>query len=121
MSTSVQVLILACCVAGLIGFLYSWFRLLKTSSEKWFCWRDWVSLAAVALASVAVFLRFVMPAFWVSDFGAQVRVAQTWTKVSVRICALAPLLGFLGRPRLIAPIASACFGTAVFWIMSTIP
>ena len=121
MNTSAEVLTLAAVIAGLIGFVYSWLRLLKTYGEESFHWRDWISLAALALASVALFLRFVMPAFWGSDFGAQVRFAQTWTKVSVRICLMTLLLGIFGRLRLIVPIGCACFGTAVFWIMSTIP
>jgi hypothetical protein len=62
-----------------------------------------------------------MPAFWGSDFGLQIQTAQTWTKVSVRICALSLVLSFFGRLRLIVPVACACVGTAVFWVMSTIP
>lgn len=128
MSTSVQVFILACCIAGLIGFAYSWFFLLKVSGQNSLRWRDWVSLAAVGLASVAVFLRFVMPALMPSadwgtgvGVGEQVHFVQAWTKVSVRICAVALVMALLGRPRLILPIVVACFGTGLFWVMSTVP
>jgi hypothetical protein len=120
-STSVEVFVFGALLAGFIGFAYSWLRLLKTSQEKSFGWRDWVSLAAIALVSLVVLLWFVMPAFWGSDFGDKVRVARAWTKVSVRICALGLVLCFLGRPRLIVSIAFACFGAAVFWVMSTVP
>lgn len=121
MSTSVQVFVLIGLFAGLIGFAYAWFSLLKTSADKSFAWRDWISMGAIGLASLAVVLRFVMPAFWGTEFGMQVRAAQAWTRVSLRICAVALILGLVGRPRLVVPIVFACFGTALFWVMSTIP
>jgi len=121
LSTSVTVLTWGAVITGLIGFAYSWFFLLKISGEKSLGWREWLSLLAVGFVSVAAFLRFLMPLFWSNDFGTQVHIAQTWTKVSVRICALGLLVCFIGRPRLILPIVVACFGTAVFWVMSTIP
>jgi len=73
------------------------------------------------IASGAVLLRFVMPALWGSDFGGQVRMAQAWTKVSVRMCAVALVLGLVGRPRFIVPIVVASLATAGFWVLSTIP
>jgi hypothetical protein len=121
MSKLEQALILMSCFAGLVGFAYAWFSLLKRSTDKSFGWRDWISVGAISLASLAVVLRFVMPAFWGTDFGARVQAAQAWTKVSVRICAIALVLGLAGRPRLIVPIAFASFGTMLFWVMSTIP
>jgi len=62
-----------------------------------------------------------MPALWGSDFGGQVRMAQAWTKVSVRMCAVALVLGLVGRPRFIVPIVVASLATAGFWVLSTIP
>jgi hypothetical protein len=116
-----DILTVAIVIAGVIGFFYSWVRLIRAYGENSFHWRDWISFAALALASVVLLLRFVMPALWGIDFGVQVRIADAWTKVSVRFCALGLLLGFLGRPRLIVPITLACIGVAVFWVMSTIP
>jgi hypothetical protein len=116
-----DILTVAIVIAGVIGFFYSWFRLIKAYRNKSFRGRDWVSLAAIVLVSVAVFLRILMPTLWGSDFGAEVRFAEAWTRVSVRFCALGLLLGFLGRPRLIVPITLACLGVAVFWVVSTIP
>ncbi len=121
MNAFLDILTVAVVIAGVAAFFYAWFRLLKTSVEKLFSWRDGISMAAIALATVAVFLRFVMPAFWGSDFGDQVRFADKWAAVSLKICALGLLVTFFGRPRLIAPIGIACVGTAVFWVMSTIP
>ena len=121
MSTLSHLAWLAFFIAGFLCFAYSWFALLKTSPDKSFRWRDRVSLLALLIASGAVLLRFVMPVFWGSDFGRQVQTAQAWTKVSVRGCAVALLLGLAGRPRLILPILVACLATASFWVMSTIP
>jgi H+/Cl- antiporter ClcA len=112
---------LAFLLAGFLGFVYSWFFLLRMSPDKSFRWRDRISLLALTIASGAVLVRFVMLFFWGSDFGGQVRVAQEWTKVSVRMCAAALVLALTGRPRFIVPLLVACLATAAFWVMSTIP
>jgi len=114
----IPVAILLTCV---MGFFYSWFRLAQSYAEKSWRWRDWTSFAAMALVSVDILIRFVMPAFWGQDLGDKVRLADKWAAVSLVVCAVGLLLGLLGRPRLIAPIASACIGTALFWVLSTIP
>ena len=80
MSHLQQALILMFCFAGLIGLAYSWYFVLKASATKKFGWREWASIVAIGATSLAVVLRFVMPAFWGSDFGGQVRIAQEWTK-----------------------------------------
>ena len=121
MSILSQLAWIAFLIAGFFCFVYSWFVLLRMSPDKPFRWRDRISLLALIIASGAVLLRFVMPAFWGSDFGGQVRMAQAWTKVSVRICAGALVLSFVGRPRFIVPLVVACLATAGFWVMSTIP
>lgn len=114
MSASVQVFILASCIVGLIGFAYSWFFLLRTSEDKSFSWRDWVSVGAVSLASLAVLLRIVLPglmppANWGTGAGvdAQIHVVQFWTKVSVRMYAAALLFRF-GWPTAANPANCAC-------------
>lgn len=108
-------------IGGFFCLVYSWVVVLKTSPEKPRRWRDRLSLLALLVASLAVFLRFVMPAFWPPDFDKQVQTAVAWTRVSVGMCAIAVVLGLAGRPRLIAPIVVACFATAALWVMSTIP
>jgi hypothetical protein len=120
-STLAQVAFIAFLIAGFLCFVYSWFVVLKMRSDKSFRWRDRISLLALVIASGAVLLRFVMPAFWGSDFGEQVRAAEAWSKVSVRMCAVALVLVFAGRPRFIVPLVVACLATAGFWVMSTIP
>jgi hypothetical protein len=120
-STLAQVAWIAFLIAGFLCFVYSWFFLLKMSADKSFRWRDRVSLLALVIASGTVLLRFVMPAFWGPDFGEQVRVAGAWTKLSVRMCAVALVLGLAGRPRLIVPLVVACLATTGLWVMSTIP
>ena len=108
-------------IAGLLCFVYSWLVVLGMWSDQFLRWRDRISLLALIVASGAVILRFVMPVFWGSDLGGQVGMADAWAKVSVRMCAVALVLGLAGRPRLIAPLAVACLATAGFWVMSTVP
>jgi hypothetical protein len=108
-------------LAGAAGFVYSWFRLLRSYTEKSLRSRDWLSFAAIVLVSAVVILWFVMQATSRHDFGDQVRFADRCAKVSIGICGVAMLAGFLGRPRLVVPVTLACFGVAVFWILSTIP
>jgi hypothetical protein len=128
MSTSLQVALLTFMVVGLLCFVYSWFSLLKMLPDKSFRWRGRISLLALSMISVAVCLRFVIPAFWpAADWssgigvGEQVHFADLWTKICVRTCAGALLLALIGRPRFIVPIAVASVATATFWVMSTIP
>lgn len=121
MSTLSQLAWIAFFIGGFFCLVYSWVVLVKTSPEKPRRWRDRLSLLALLLASLAAFLRFVMPAFWPPDFGKQVQIAVAWARVSVGMCAIALVLGLAGRPRLIAPIVVACFATAAFWVISTIP
>jgi hypothetical protein len=115
-------------ILGLCCFLYAWFLLLKRSTEPSVTWRERISLAAMIVASIALCLRFVMPAFipaadWGTGagVGAQVHAAAVWTKVGARSATVALLLGLIGRPRLIAPIAVACLSIVLFWVMSTVP
>lgn len=128
MSTSLQVALLTLMVAGLLCFGYSWFSLLKMLPDKSFRWRGRISLLALSMISVAVCLRFVMPALWPaanwsSGVGVreQVHFAELWTKICVRTCAGALLLALIGRPRFIVPIGVASLATAIFWVMSTVP
>jgi hypothetical protein len=115
-------------VIGLLCFAYSWVSLLKMSADKSSGWKDRISILALSMASVAVFLRFTMPAFWPAanwstgvGVGEQVRFAELWTRICVRTCAAALLVALVGRPRFIVPIAVASLATASFWVMSTIP
>jgi hypothetical protein len=127
-STLSQMAWIAFLIAGFLCFVYSWFVLLRMSADKSFKWRNRLSLLALSMASVAVFLRFIMPAFWpIADWssgvgvGEQVRFAELWTKICVRTCAAALLIALIGRPGFIVPIAVVSLATASFWVMSTIP
>jgi len=106
--------------AGVMGFGYSWLWLLKKSADKTFGWREWISVIAIGLATLAVVLRFAMPAFWPAALDMRYHAAQEWIRVSFGLCDAALIIGLAGRPRLIVPIALASCGTAVFWVMSTI-
>lgn len=96
MSTLSQLAWIAFLIAGFFCFAYLWIDLLRVWSDKSLLWRDRISLLALILASGAVLLRFVMPAFWGSDFGGQVRTAVGWTRVSAGMCVLALVLGLVG-------------------------
>jgi len=49
------------------------------------------------------------------------RTIDEWTAAAIVVCGSALILSLLGRPKLIIPIALTCFGTAAFWIGTTIP
>ena len=128
MSTSYQIGETVFLIAGLCCFIYAWFYLLKRSTETPVAWRERISLAAMIVASIALCLRFVMPAFlpsadWGTGVGvaAQVHSAAVWTKVGARSATVGLLLGLIGRPRLIVPISIASLSIVLFWVESTVP
>jgi len=85
-------------------------------------------MLSLALASLAVLLWPVMVmlmprADWGSGVGVdrQFQWVESWHRPIFRSLLVALLLCLFGRPRLMAPIAIACIGTAVFWLLSTAP
>src|SRR5262249_41421065 len=113
---------------GFCCFVYAWFFLLRRSTDSSFSWRERISFLALILASSAAASRFVMPAFmpkanWGTGVGvaAQVHLEAVWRKIGVEAACVALILALIGRPRLIAPIATASLSIAFFWILSTIP
>jgi hypothetical protein len=85
-------------------------------------------LSPLGLVSTVVALwpvtEVLMPrADWGNGLGAdhQVQWMESWHRPFFRTLVVAFLLCFFGRLRLIAPIAVACVGTALFWLASTMP
>ena len=111
---------------GLLGFGYSWYFLYTSYRQGRLRWREWVSPVALGLASLAAASWFGMAALmpsvnWATGSGVerQINFANKWAAVVMVACSVAFVLGLVGRPRLVVPIALACLGTATFFILST--
>jgi len=111
-----------------IGLIYGWYFYWARIWREPGHWRNRITLLSLILASFAVLLwpvtmKFAPTADWTTYAGVanQVGFVESWEKVAVRTLLGAFLLCFFGRPRLIAPIAVACFGTALFWMFTTMP
>jgi hypothetical protein len=110
------------------GLIYGWFHYLTRMREEPACWRNRTTLLSLALVSLVALLWPVMAALvpradWGSGVGVshQVEWVEAWHKPIFRTLVVALVLGLVGRPRLIGPIAVACVGTALFWLFSTMP
>jgi hypothetical protein len=111
-----------------VGLIYSWHFYLTQMNRESAGWRNRVTLLSLALVSLVAFLWPVMfmlmpRADWGNGLGVghQVEWIESWHRPILRTLLVAFLLCFFGRPCLIAPIAIACVGAAVFWISSTMP
>jgi hypothetical protein len=111
-----------------VGLVYSWFFYLTRMKKEQTGWRKRVTLLSLSLVSLVVLLWPVMVALapragWGSGVGVghQVEWIESWHRPVFRTLLVALVLGLFGRPRLILPIAVACVGTAVFWLVSTMP
>ncbi len=107
-----------------VGLAYSWFFYLTRMKKEPTGWRKGVTLLSLALVSLMALLWLVMVAL-APRAGGGVGVSQdwieSWHRPVFRTLLAALVLGLFGRPRLILPIAVACIGTAVFWMVSTMP
>lgn len=110
------------------GLIYGWVFYLTRMRREPAGWRSPVTLLSLVLVSVTALLWPVMwllipPADWGSGVGVghQVQWVEAWHRPIFRTLMVALVLGLLGRPRLIGPIAVACVGTALFWLLSTMP
>ena len=111
-----------------VGLIDSWHLYLTQMRKESTGWRNRVTLLSLGLVSLVVALWPVMAvlmprADWGNGLGVdhQVQWVESWHRPILRALVVAFLLCFFGRPRLIAPIAVACFGTALFWLASTMP
>jgi hypothetical protein len=111
-----------------VGLIYSWHFYLTQMKRESAGWRNRVTLLSLGLVSLVALLWpimfMLMPrADWGSGLGVghQVEWIESWHRPILRTLLVAFFLCFFGRPRLIAPIAIACVGAAVFWISSTMP
>jgi hypothetical protein len=110
-----------------IGLIYGWrfyFAKLRLEPARW---RNRISVLSLVLASLGALLWpitmiFAPKADWIHYVGVarQIDFVEWWEKVAVRTLLVAFVLCFLGRPRLIVPIAVACLGTTLFWAFSTL-
>jgi hypothetical protein len=117
-----SILVNAALIITLAAFVYSWIYYFRTVTKSGAGWRKWMTLASLTLVSLSIvawpIMVFSMPhANWSTGEGVghQVAHAAFWIKVSARICAMALLLCFFGKPKLILPIAITCVGVLFFW------
>lgn len=110
------------------GLIYSWVFYLTRMRREPTTWRHWVTLLSMVLVSAVVLLWPIMLALmpradWGSGLGVahQVQWVEAWHRPIFRILLVALVLALLGRPRLVAPMAFACVGTAMYWLFSTMP
>jgi hypothetical protein len=111
-----------------IGLIYSWHFYLTQMRGESPGWRNRVTLLSLELVSLVALLWPVMfvlmpRADWGSGLGVghQAEWVESWHRPIFRTLLVAFFLCLFGRPRLIAPIAIACVGTALFWLFSTMP
>lgn len=105
-----------------MGLVYSWWFYLTRMKKEQTGWRKRVTLLSLALVSLVVLLWPVMVVLTQRAGRADdVDWIESWHRPVFRTLVVALVLGLFGRPRLILPIAVACAGTAVFWMVSTMP
>jgi len=95
----------------------SWWFSLKAIAQERTNWRNKMSLAALAIATITGWL-WLPAAFYASS---HLVVVDKWVSIAVLLCAVAIIVCFFGKPKLIIPIALTCLGTASFWVGSTVP
>jgi|ERR1017187_7613616 hypothetical protein len=110
------------------GLIYSWAFYLRRMRREPTKWRNRATLISLTLVSLVALLWPVMVvlmprATWGSGLGVahQVQWVEAWHTPVFRTLLVALVLALFGRPRLIAPMAVACVGTAMFWLDSTMP
>jgi|SRR5450631_176415 hypothetical protein len=104
------------------GLIYSWAFYLRRMRREPTKWRNRATLISLTLVSLVALLWPVM-VVWGSGLGVahQVQWVEAWHTPVFRTLLVALVLALFGRPRLIAPMAVACVGTAMFWLASTMP
>jgi hypothetical protein len=107
--------------------IYSWFYCITRLRKEPAHWRNRASVASLVLTSLAAALwpLIVLLMFKLipndKDWGVRAAWAEAWHPHIFRALLAALVLSFLGRPRLIIPLALASIGTALFGVLSTAP
>ena len=115
-------------LAAPVGLIYSWFFYLTRMRREPAGWRSRVTLLALGIISVVCVLWPVMAmrmpkADWGTGLGVayQAGWVEAWHPPIFRTLGVALVLSLFARPRLIGPLVVACIGTAMFWLVSTMP
>ena len=103
----------------------AWVFALRAILKEPKSWRNRISIGSLGLLTL-IGLLWLPVAVYSSGtesaasagFAVHMKNVQEWSKFAGRGCVLPLVLSFFGRPRLIAPIAMACIGTALFWFFT---
>ena len=119
-----------------VALIYSWHFYFTQMRKEPTGWRNRVSLLSLGMVSLTALLwlvrifRFFHPGLVMlmlmprADSGSgvdQVEWVESWHRPIFRTLLVALLLCLFGRPRLIAPIAVAAVGPAMFWLIIIAP
>lgn len=115
-------------ILGPVGLIYSWYFYFAKLKHELSDWRNRVTLASLLFVSSLILLCVasiilapkVDPVTYAGAPASQ-RFMYGWANFGLRALCVPFISCFFGRPRLIAPIAVACLGTAVFWLAITMP
>ena len=111
-----------------VAWISAWWFLIGAYKREPRRWRIRLSFTSLALLTIAGLLFIPIAIYnsgvdWKSGEGIETHMRHTLlaTAVAIRICGAALLLSLFGKPKLVALIVVACIGTALFWVVSTIP
>ena len=111
-----------------VSLMYGWYFFFSRIWKEGSNWRNRTTFFSLLLVSLATLMWPVMAlvranAKPINDatLEQQLNWGLAWGRVAIVIFLLAFILGLMGRPRLILPIAVACIGTGLFWILSVVP
>ena len=103
----------------------AWVFALRAILKEPKSWRNRVSIGSLGLLTT-IGLLWLPVAVYSSgteslagaEFAAHLKNVQDWSRLAGRGCAVPLVVSLFGRPRLIAPVAIACIGTALFWFFT---
>ena len=110
-----------------VGLIYSWHFFFTRMRKSAWTWRTYTTLASLSIVSLAGLLIPVVMvlsphAEYEGNYAGvpqQLEFLAAWQRPILRAVAVAFVLSFLARPRLIAPIAVACVAIAALWLELT--
>jgi hypothetical protein len=110
------------------GLAYSWYFYFAKLREEPIGWRNSLTLISLALISLALLLwpavMMLAPKVNSATFAGApeyLHFVYVGARAGLGISLMTFVAGLFGRPRPIGPIAVACVGTVLWWLVSTMP